>query len=99
MRNLIAPLVLVATLGFSAPSLAKDIYLHKQTPEQLKSICEKVSGKFSQDKSGYACGTDCKGGPGTSCLVYCRPNKRCVAQVIGARHPRSVESALRGKKR
>ncbi len=99
MRKSMVPLVLVAALGFSVPALARDLHLEKQTPEQLKSVCDKVSGKFTQDKSGYACGTDCKGHGGTACLVYCQPDKRCVAQVVGARRPRTIESALLGKKR
>ncbi len=99
MRKLTAACVLIAGLGLSSPSLARDMRLEKQTPDQLKAVCDKVKGSFSQDKSGYGCGTDCKGGPGTACMVYCQPDKKCVAQVVGARRPRTVESALLGKKR
>ena len=99
VRKLTAACILIGAVGFSGPVLARDIHLEKQTPEQLKAVCEKVSGSFSQDKSGYGCGTDCKGHAGTACMVYCQPNKRCIAQVVGARRPRTIESALRGKRR
>jgi len=99
VRKSIVPLVLAGLFALGGSALARDIHLPKHTAEQLKSICEKVGGHFSQDSSGYDCGTDCKGKPGTACLVYCQPDKRCVAQVTGARRPRSVEAALAGRKR
>lgn len=99
MRHLTVALALIGTLGLSGPSFARDLYLPKHTAEQLKSICGKVGGSFSQDSSGYGCGTDCHGGPGTDCTVYCKADKRCVAQVIGGRRPRRVESALQAPPR
>jgi len=86
--------VLIVTLGLTGPSAAKEIYLHKRTLDEVKSICDKVGGKFSQDSRGYGCGTNCKGGPGTACIVYCPTDHRCIAQVIGARRPTSVQNAL-----
>lgn len=94
MQRLTTALILIGALGLSGPALARDIYLQKQTPDQLKSVCAKVGGNFSQDSSGYDCGTDCHGKGGTACNVYCQPDKRCVAQVIAGRRPRTIESAL-----
>ncbi len=99
MRKLTAPLVLIGALAFSGPALARDIYVGKHTADELKSICTKVNGKFTQDSTSYDCGTDCKGKPGTACNVWCRPGKRCVAQVNGGRRPHDVMSALQGRKR
>ena len=99
MRNLTAPLVVAAVLGFSAPSLASDIHLPKQTAEEMKSVCDRVGGKLSQDANGYECGTDCHGGPGTDCTVFCKAGENCVAQVIGARRPKNALSALQAPAR
>ena len=94
MRVSSAIILLTVTLGLTGPSVAREIHLKKQTIDQIKSVCDKVGGKFSQDSRGYGCGTDCKGGPGTACIVYCPTDHRCIAQVIGARRPHSVQSAL-----
>ncbi|MEJ2376755.1 MAG: hypothetical protein P8Y53_12915 [Pseudolabrys sp.] len=102
MRNFTAPLVLIGLIGvlaFGGRAQARDVYLHKHTAAELKSICAKVNGKFTQDSSSYDCGTDCKGNPGTACNVFCRPGKRCVAQVNGGRRPHDVMSALKGRHR
>jgi len=92
VRNLTAPLILV--LALAGPATARDIYLHKHTVAEIKSDCDKVGGQFSQDPSGYGCGTDCHGKTGTACTVFCPADHRCVAQVIGGRRPRHVEDAL-----
>jgi len=68
--------------------------LAKSTVEEIKSICEKVGGAFTQDAGGYGCGTDCHGGPGTTCIVNCRPDQRCVAQMSRGKRPRSLINAL-----
>jgi hypothetical protein len=69
--------------------------LPKTSPDALKSACDTAGGKFSQGSMGYGCGTDCKGGPGTDCIVHCFPGKKkCTAQVIGGRRPHSVAQAL-----
>jgi hypothetical protein len=86
--------MLMAMLGAASPSWARDINLPKQTVDQIKATCEKAGGKFSQDSNGYGCGTDCHGAPGTDCVVFCKADKRCVAQVIGSRRPHDVLSAL-----
>jgi hypothetical protein len=99
LRHLTVALVLIGTLGLSGPSLARDLYLGKHTPDELKTVCAKAGGRFSQDSGGYGCGTDCHGSPGTDCTVYCKAGKRCVAQVIGGRRPRQVESALKAPPR
>jgi hypothetical protein len=95
VRNFIASFVLIGAVVFGGPALARDTYLPKQTPDQLKAVCTKVGGSFSQDQSGYDCGTDCHGKPGTACNVYCQPDKRCVAQVIMGRRFHSIEEALK----
>ncbi len=82
-----APLVLICILGFSGPALARDLSMHKHSVEEIKSICDKAGGKFSQDARIYGCGTDCHGGPGTDCIVSCKTDQSCVAQVIGGRRP------------
>jgi len=92
--------MLIGALGVSGPAAARPIHLSKQTVEQIKSACEKVGGKFSQDSNGYGCGTNCHGGTGTACIVFCTADAGCTAQVSGGgRTPHSVESALVRKKR
>jgi hypothetical protein len=95
VRHFITPFILIGAFGLSAPAFANDINLPKQTTEQLKAVCDEAGGKFSQDTRGYGCGTNCEGGPGTSCTVFCQPDKKCVAQVMGARHPRRILDALK----
>ena len=96
MRIYIAPLVLIAALCLSASCFASDVNLQKQTPEQLKSACDVAGGKFSQDSRGYGCGHHiAPGGPGTACTVFCEPDKKCVAQVMGAHRPRQIADALK----
>jgi uncharacterized membrane protein len=94
LRNFIAPLVVIGALGLGGSALARDISMHKHSVDELKAICSKVGGSFSQDAKMYGCGTDCKGGPGTDCIVTCKTDESCVAQVIGARRPRTVLDAL-----
>ena len=94
MRKLTALLVLSGTLAVCGPSLARDIHLKKMSADELKQVCDKVGGSFSQGPKMYGCGTNCKGGTGTDCIVSCAPGERCIAQVIGARHPHSAEQAL-----
>jgi hypothetical protein len=90
-----ALLVLSGTLALSAPSLARDIHLHiKMSATALKQTCDSAGGRFSQGPKRAGCGTDCHGGPGTDCIVTCVPGHRCIAQVIGARRPRTVLQAL-----
>ena len=98
MRHLTALLVLTGALSLSfalnGAALARDLTFPKTTAEALKSACDKAGGKFSQDAKGYGCGTDCKGGPGTDCIVHCEAEQKCTAQVIGSGRPRSVAEAL-----
>ena len=94
MRYLTASFFLVGMLALSGPVLARDMSLPKQTPEELKSVCAKVSGSFSQDTNGYACGTDCHGKPGTSCVVFCKAGENCVAQMLGGKRPKTIADAL-----
>ena len=94
MRHLTTLLILTGALAFSGVALAKDLTLPKTTAEQLKSACDSAGGKFSQDAKSFGCGTDCHGGPGTDCTVYCPGDQKCAVQVIGGRRPRSVAEAL-----
>jgi hypothetical protein len=87
-------LILSGGLALGGAALARDLTLPRTNAEQLKDACTKAGGKFSQDVSGYDCGTDCKGGPSTDCTVHCTADQTCTAQVIGARRPRSVAEAL-----
>ena len=94
MRYFIAPLMLIGVLGLAGPALARDISMHKHSAEEIKSVCDKVGGSFSQGANAYGCGTDCRGGPGTDCIVSCKADQTCFAQVIGSRRPKTVLEAL-----
>ncbi len=95
VRNLTVPLILIGALGLSGQSLAQEISLHKHTAEELKSVCDKAGGSFSQDADGYGCGTDCNGKPGTDCVVGCKNGQDCIAQVAGGgRRPTNLLNAL-----
>ncbi len=99
MRTLTALLVLSGTLLLGVAH-ASDIRLPKTSADELQKICTNVGGSFSPGTDRYGCGTDCKGGKGTDCLVTCAPDKPCTAQVIGAKRPRTIEQALTpGKKK
>jgi hypothetical protein len=87
-------LVLSATLAVAGPALARDIRMPKMSAAELKGVCDKVGGKFSQDPQHYGCGTDCNGAAGTDCIVSCAADGNCLAQVIGARRPHNVTDAL-----
>ncbi len=94
MRHVATLLILTGALALSGAALARDLTLPKTSAEQLKSACDSAGGKFSQDAKSSGCGTDCHGGPGTDCTVYCPADQKCSAQVIGGRRPRSVAEAL-----
>lgn len=94
MRNLAVLLILIVTLGLSVPSFASEVSIRKHAAAEVKSICDKVGGKFSQDATGYYCGTNCHGGPGTDCYVGCKTDQPCIAQVIGSRRPTTLLNAL-----
>ena len=99
MRKLIVPVVLMSALGFSGSSLASPINLHKHGAEEIKAVCAKAGGKYSEGAGTYACGTNCHGGPGTDCVVFCKADQMCDAQVIGARRPTTPLSALQAQTR
>ncbi len=99
MRNFGPFLILFGVLVYCGPSLAAEVHLPQQTPDEIKAVCNKAGGRFSQDENGYDCGTDCQGKPGTDCVVHCAAGQKCVAQVIGARRPRDVLSALQAPAR
>jgi hypothetical protein len=86
--------VLVLSLALPGAAPARDITLPKTAPEALRAACDAAGGKFSQETRGYGCGTDCAGGPGTDCTVFCPAGEKCTTQVIGGRRPHSVAAAL-----
>jgi hypothetical protein len=99
MRTLTALLVLSGALVLGGAAQASDVRLPKTSADELQKICTAAGGSFSPGADRYGCGTDCKGGKGTDCVVTCAPDKRCTGQVIGAHRPRTVEQALApGKK-
>ena len=93
MRLLIS-CVLFGAIVLGGPCWARDVNLQKHSADEIKSVCEKAGGKFSQDAQGYGCGTDCRGAAGTDCMVSCKNGQPCFAQVIGGRRPKSVLNAL-----
>jgi hypothetical protein len=95
VRKITAILILFGSLGFGAAALANDVTLALQPLEALKAICDKVGGHFTQDSSGYECGTDCQGKPGTACTVFCKAGEKCYAQVIRGRRVHNIEDALK----
>lgn len=99
MRNLTVPLTLIGAFAVSGSALANEVSLQKHTAEEIKTVCEKVGGKFSQDAVGYDCGTDCHVGPGTDCVVGCKTDQPCFAQVIGSKRPTTVMNALQAPTR
>jgi hypothetical protein len=96
VRNLTVFLVLIGIFGLGVDlSRASDMAMHKYTAEELKSVCDKAGGRFSQDAGGYGCGTNCQGKPGTDCVIGCKNNdKNCFAQVPGRARPTSPLNAL-----
>src|SRR5262249_60571432 len=97
MRNLAMPLVvLIGGFGLSFGSaLASETTMHKYTAEELKSVCEKAGGSFSQDGGGYGCGTNCQGKPGTDFILSCKKNeKKCFVLVPGPTRTTSHPNAL-----
>jgi hypothetical protein len=87
-------LILIGALALGGPSWARDLTMPKTSVEELKSACAKAGGRFSQDAGGYGCATNCLGGAGSDCIVNCKADQKCVAQVIGGRRPHSVAEAL-----
>ena len=94
VRSLMVLLSMIGAFAVAGSAFATEVSMQKHTAEEIKTVCEKVGGKFSQDPTGYDCGTDCHGGPGTDCVVGCKMDQPCFAQVIGSRRPRSVTNAL-----
>ena len=94
MRNPVILLILMGALALTGVAQARDMTLPKTSADALKTVCATAGGSFSTGPRGYGCGTNCKGGPGTDCIVHCAADTRCTAQVIGGRRPRSVADAL-----
>jgi hypothetical protein len=96
MRTLIVLLILAATFDLSiGSSVASETTMRKSPAEELKSVCDKAGGSFSQDAGGYGCGTNCEGKPGTDCVLACKNNeKNCFAQVPDRARPTSPLNAV-----
>ena len=96
MRYSTIPIIFAAILGFSVgSSMASETTMRKSSVEELKSVCDKAGGSFSQDAGGYGCGSNCQGKPGTDCVLNCKNNeKSCFAQVPGRTRPTSPLNAL-----
>ncbi len=95
MRTIFLPLILLGALTVSGAALGNEVSLHKHSADELKTVCQKAGGKFSQDARAYGCGSDCHGEPGTDCVVTCiSADQNCTGQVIGARRPKNLLSAL-----
>jgi hypothetical protein len=94
MRHATALLIVLGALALGGPAWAIDTRLAKSSVEEIKSVCAKVGGAFTQDAGGYGCGTDCHGKPGTACIVNCKPDQRCVAQMSRGKRPHSLINAL-----
>ena len=99
MRSLVIAFSLMGIFGVSVSSFAREVSIGKHTAEEVKSICDKAGGKFSQEATGHYCGTDCHGGPGTDCVVGCKTGQTCIAQVIGSRRPTTLANALEAPSR
>jgi len=96
MRNTTISAILVVIFGFNVgSSMASETTMRKSSAEELKSVCAKAGGSFSQDAGGYGCGTNCQGKPGTDCVLACKNDqKTCFAQVPGRARPTSPLNAL-----
>ena len=96
MRNSTTFIILCVIIALSiGSSMASETTMRKSTAEELKSVCDKAGGSFSQDAGGYGCGTNCQGKPGTDCVLACKNNeKSCFAQVPGRARPTSPLNAL-----
>jgi len=94
MRRLALPLMLIGIFGLSVSSFARDVSIGKHSAEEVKSVCDKVGGRFSQDAGGYGCGTNCQGKPGTDCVIGCKNDQNCTAQVPGRGRPTNLLNAL-----
>jgi hypothetical protein len=94
MRRAAVPLVLLGLFGFGISCFAREVSIGKHTADEVKRVCDKAGGKFSQDATGHYCGTNCHGGPGTDCTVGCKTGQACIAQVIGSRRPTTLVNAL-----
>ena len=99
MRILTALLVLSGTIVIGGAAMARDLHLPKTSAAELKQICEKVGGSYSEGAGRYGCATDCKGAKGTDCIVSCIADKPCDAQVFGGKRARTVEQALQPVKK
>ena len=50
MRSLAVAVILIGIFGLGVSPFARDASIGKRTPEEVKSVCDKVGGKFSQTR-------------------------------------------------
>lgn len=72
-------LIVAGLVSADAPASARDLSMGKHSADDLKAACTKVGDLFSQDKERYGCGADCRGAPGTDCIVSCDASQKCGA--------------------
>jgi hypothetical protein len=89
VRGLIVSVIALGALLLGAePSLAaKKLQIGTHTAEELRNVCYQTGGAFSQDSTGYRCQTNCRGGPGTQCVIACKNDNTCSAQMPGRSRP------------
>ena len=63
MRNLTALLVLVGILWLGGSSLAAEVSMQKHTAEEIKSVCDKVGGRFRKMPGDTDAARTAKAGP------------------------------------
>jgi len=91
--------IMIGAFAVCGSALASEVSLRRHSAEEIKAVCDKAGGKFSQDANGFGCGTNCNGGPGTDCTVGCKNDQPCYAQVIGSRRPTTLQNALQAPAR
>lgn len=66
----------------SSTAMAKDVDLGKHGADEIKSICDRVGGKFLSDGQTYGCSKACTGG---TCAVICDKDDGCFGTTPGDR--------------
>ena len=66
---------LALVLGLvSSTAMAKDVDLGKHGADEIKSICDRLGGRFVSDGQTYGCSKKC---PGGTCAVICDKDDGC----------------------
>lgn len=96
-KTLIMGSALALVVGLvSSTAMAKDVDLAHYSPDQIKSICDRVGGSFRSDGQTYGCSKKCTGG---TCAVICDKDDGCFGvtpekRTQGASGERGVLEAL-----